>query len=50
MRRNEHYALSQAQAMLEAPEKTLLFEDVRGILTFMRGLKLTDFTVFGKLS
>lgn len=50
MRRNEHYALFKAQAMLEAPEKTLLFEDVSRILTFMRELQMTGFTVYGKLS
>lgn len=36
--------------MLQAPEKSLLFEEVGKILQFMEELKLKDFMVYKKLS
>lgn len=35
--------------MLEAPEKSLLFEDVNEVLSFMQELKLYEFSVYKKL-
>ena len=49
IRRNEHYSLSSGQAMLEAPEKSLLFEDVNEVLSFMQELNLHEFAVYKKL-
>ena len=36
--------------MLQAPEKSLFFEEVREILSFLEELKLTEFTVYSKLN
>ena len=49
IRRNEHYSLSSGQAMLEAPEKSLLFEEVNEVLGFMQELNLHEFSVYKKL-
>ena len=46
---NEHYALSRGHAMLNSPEKSLLFEEVRQVLGFLEELKLTEFIVYKKL-
>lgn len=35
--------------MLEAPEKSLLFEDVNEVLKFMQELNLHEFSVYKKL-
>ena len=35
--------------MLNSPEKSLLFEEVRQVLGFLEELKLTEFIVYKKL-
>ena len=50
LRRNEHFALSRGQAMLQAPAKTLIFEEVRSVLQYMQELNLTNFVAFEKLN
>ncbi len=35
--------------MLQTPEKSLIFEQVKEILEFLDELKLTDFTIYSKL-
>jgi len=36
--------------MLQAPEKSLLFEEVSEILQFMKELELGEYTVYSKLT
>lgn len=47
--RNQHYALARALQMLSAPEKSLLFEEVREILDFLEELELCKYTVYSKV-
>ncbi len=41
--------LLRALQMLQTPEKSLIFEQVKEILEFLDELKLTDFTIYSKL-
>ena len=41
--------LLRAIQMLQTPEKSLIFEQVKEILEFLDELKLTDFTIYSKL-
>ena len=49
VRRNEHLTLLRALQMLQTPEKSLIFEEVKEILEFLGELKLTEFTIYSKL-